>query len=289
MKLYRQMAMLNVLVERKSVTASELARQFEVSKRTVLRDLDELLMAGIPIVTVQGKNGGIRISEDYKVDKYLLAKSELSSIKAGLSGIASVGLMDENHWLTERLCDEVPLVSINLASHYKDSLSGKIRHIIQGIEKAQCISFTYYGMSGNSKRTVEPYYIQYQWNAWYLIAFCKKRKAMRTFKLNRLWDETVLNERFEKREIDRRNYCNGSHLTEDFDYQAVFKSDVEYLLVEAYGPNSYERLTNGHLLMKASYTDEAYILRWLLGFGDAIISIEPQELANKVKAKTYKG
>lgn len=84
MKIDRHIGILSVLLQKDTVTAPYLAEQFEVSRRTINRDIEDLCKAGIPIVTKQVVNGGISIMEDYKIDKTLFTQRELQDILAGL-------------------------------------------------------------------------------------------------------------------------------------------------------------------------------------------------------------
>ena len=187
MKIERLLAILNILTERSKVTAPELSQKLEVSRRTINRDIDCLSIAGIPIVTEQGRNGGIYLMEGYTLNKRVLKKEELSDIIAGLKGIESVsGDSAENSFLKTRISAEEEIILIDLASHYKDSISEKIRIIKSAIKECKVIEFTYYSPDGKSERRVEPYRILYKWSDWYLFARCHKSMEFRFFKLNRL-------------------------------------------------------------------------------------------------------
>ncbi len=109
MKSARQLAIINLLTEYKMITAPMLAERFEVSKRTINRDVDELCMAGFPIITTQGKNGGISLMEGYTIDKRILKKEELKDIIAGLKGVESVRKDHEQKHLHLRISDDESL------------------------------------------------------------------------------------------------------------------------------------------------------------------------------------
>lgn len=84
MKIDRQLGILSILLQKESVTAPYLSEMFEVSRRTINRDIEDLCKAGIPIVTRQGANGGISIIDGYKIDKTMLTHDEMQDILAGL-------------------------------------------------------------------------------------------------------------------------------------------------------------------------------------------------------------
>ena len=193
MKFDRLLGILTVLLQNERVTAPRLAKKFEVSRRTIIRDIDALCVAGIPIVTHQGIGGGIAIAEGFKFDKTVLTEDERSGIIAALKGIGSVS----NQRQIERTLDKLgggrfvserePVV-IDLASFHKEQLTEKIETIKQAIHNQRLIEFDYYYEKGQSRRRIEPYSVIYHWSSWYVTGFCVKRQDWRLFKLTRLWN-----------------------------------------------------------------------------------------------------
>ena len=163
MKIDRLIGILSVLLQKETITAPQLAEKFEVSKRTINRDIETLCQAGIPIVTRQGVNGGISIMDGYAIDKTLLTTKELQSIMAGLKGLDSVS---GNHTY-KQLIDKLSIsdydvlhsnehIMIDLSSWYKSMLAPKIELIQTAIRNREKISFLYYSPKGETKRKVEP-------------------------------------------------------------------------------------------------------------------------------------
>ena len=151
MKLDRLLGILTTLLQNDRVTAPELADKFEVNRRTIGRDVDTLCQAGIPIVTHQGIGGGISIAEGFKLDKSVLTADELSGIVAALKGIGSVSERSNiERTLSKLRANKDVVVSmrepviIDLASHYKGQLTGKIELIKRAVLEAQLIEFDYY-------------------------------------------------------------------------------------------------------------------------------------------------
>ena len=158
MKLDRLLGILTVLLQerqgdgtRRFVTAPELAERFEVSRRTIGRDIDTLCMAGIPVITHQGSGGGISIAEGFKLDKSVLTTDELSDIIAALKGIGSVlrqsnieRTLDKLHANSDAVVSMREPVIIDLASHYKGQLTEKIELIKQAVLESRLIEFDYY-------------------------------------------------------------------------------------------------------------------------------------------------
>lgn len=155
MKIDRQLGIITTLLQCGRMTAPELARRFEVSRRTILRDIDDICSAGIPVVSVQGAGGGLSIAEGYKLDTSVLTSDELDSIIAGLGGISSVSDPARVRRLIEKLAPArqgvVPLkgkIHIDLSSHYGGTLSEKISLIKKAISSFSLINFDYYSARG---------------------------------------------------------------------------------------------------------------------------------------------
>ena len=197
MKIDRLIGILSVLLQEEKVNAPDLAERFEVSRRTINRDIDDLLYAGIPIRTSQGVGGGISIAEGYKVDRTILTSKDMQMILAGLRSLDSVSgssyygqLMEKIQAGSSEFISGRDSILIDLSSWYKESLAPKISTIQDAIENRHLLEFYYYAPSGESKRSIEPYYIVFKWTSWYVYGWCLKRKDYRLFKLSELLPHT---------------------------------------------------------------------------------------------------
>ena len=192
MKMERLIGILSILLQRDKVTAPELAEQFEVSRRTIQRDIESLCQAGIPIATAQGTGGGISILEGYRVDRTVLTTPEMQAILAGLQSLDSVSGTRRYAQLMEKLSagstGRDSHILIDLSSWYKTSLSPKIEAIHSAIRQHLTIRFTYFSPKETAVRTIEPYDLVFQWSSWYVWGWCQTRQDFRLFKLNRMTD-----------------------------------------------------------------------------------------------------
>ena len=193
MKTDRLIGILSVLLQKDKTTAPELAEQFEVSRRTINRDIETLCMAGIPIQTLRGPGGGIRIMDGYRMDRMILTSKDMQMILAGLRSLDSVSgsryysqLMEKIQTGSSEFISGRDSILIDLSSWNRDSLAPKIETIQDAVETRHLISFQYYAPTGDSVRTVEPYYLIFHWSSWYLWAWCCDRQDFRLFKLNRM-------------------------------------------------------------------------------------------------------
>ena len=286
MKLYRLLGILTALLQNDRVTAPSLAEKFEVTRRTIARDIDTLCEAGIPVITYQGSGGGISIADGYKLDKSILTADELSGIIAAVKGMGSVSEPSQ----VERTLDKLganagaarePVV-IDLASYYKESLAPKIEQIKRAVLEARIIEFDYYSDKGEGRRRMEPHFVTFQWSSWYVFGFCLERLDWRLFKLARLWNLQTRDERYSPREIPPEKRDFNVMYTDDIKLVAVFDPSEKYRLIESYGPDSFTETADG-LRFEFGFTGMDYLVSWLLGFGDKVKVLEPASVAERIR------
>jgi predicted DNA-binding transcriptional regulator YafY len=290
MKIDRLLGIVMLLLQKDRVTAPYLAEKFEVSRRTINRDIEDLCMAGIPIITTQGGNGGISIADGYKVDKSVLTYDELQNIVTGLKAIDSITkesgsekLMDKFLMKKDNVLSVRDSIIINLTSHYKSNLTDKINLIKNAIRENKRISFRYYSSKGDSLREIEPYYLTFQWSAWYVFGYCIERNDFRLFKLNRLWELTVTGKDFTPREIPEERKDLDNYFSDNIQITALFDESVKYRLIDEYGVESFTVTEEGKLLLRTSFTNKDFLVSWILSFGDKAEIIYPKGLKQEIK------
>ncbi|NLO84981.1 MAG: YafY family transcriptional regulator [Clostridiales bacterium] len=290
MKLDRLLGILTVLLQNERVTAPYLADKFEVTRRTIGRDIDALCLAGIPVITHQGSGGGISIAEGFKLDKSVLTTDELSGIIAALKGIGTVSEKSQIEQTLDKLSASADAVLslrmpviIDLASHYKGSLTEKIELIKRAVNEKHCIAFDYYYDKGMTRRELEPYFVLFKWTAWYVFGYCPMRQDFRMFKLQRLWDLQLLEQTYTPRDIPPGKQDFNARLPDDKTLIADFDPSMRYLLIEEYGLNCYTELENGNLRLQIGFTNYGYTRSWILSFGDKVMVLQPPEMAEDIK------
>lgn len=288
MKIERLIGIITTLQQKGKVTVPYLAEKFEVSGRTISRDIEDICRAGIPIVTMQGKNGGIFLMEGFALDTTVFTRQELSSVFTGLKTLDSVSVSQNADKLASKMgvgntLDLMNCMTIDLASFYKSSLSSKIELIKKGISERRCIAFHYFYNKGESDKLIEPYQIYFMWSDWYVFGYCKQRQDFRLYKLRRLWDLQLSEEGYEVRAIPDEKLQFGAHMTDDYFVAAIYDSSVKYKLVEEYGPNSFKIMDNGQLYARWGFNSAEDALPWFLSLGDKVKVIEPQEMVEKMK------
>jgi len=289
MKIDRLLGIVTTLLQCDKITAPELAGRFEVSRRTIYRDIDDICKAGIPIISVQGGDGGISISEGYKLDKNVLTVDELQNIITGLKSLGSVSDAARIEMLINKLSPKNEAVVslkdnilIDLSSHYKSSLSEKITMLKRAISENKLVNFDYYSEKGQTNRTIEPYFLTFKWTAWYVFGYCTDKRDYRLFKLNRLWRHMILDDVFIPREIPVEELDFDDYFVDGNKITVIFDKASEYRLIEEYGPECYEVMGDGRLKFSVGYTNKDYILSWILGFGDKAKIVEPEDMAKEL-------
>lgn len=288
MKIERLIGIIATLQQKEKVTAPYLAEKFEVSRRTINRDIEDICRAGIPIVTTQGTNGGISLMEGFALDTTVFTKQELSAVFTGLKTLDSVSASQSADKLVKKMgakdaLDLTDSMTIDLASFYKSSFSEKIELIKKAISERKCISFHYYYNKGEADKLIEPYRIYFMWSDWYVFGYCKERQDFRLYKLRRLWDLHISEEDYEVRTIPDEKLQFGSHMTDDYFVTAIYDASVKYKLVEEYGPDCFSVMDNGMLYAKWGFNSVEDALPWFLSLGDKVQVIEPAEMVEKIK------
>lgn len=289
MKIDRLIGIITILQQKKIVTAPYLAEKFEVSRRTINRDIEDICKAGIPIVTTRGANGGISIMEDFSLDTTVFTEQELTAIFTGLKSLDSVSRSASAEKLAQKiggskagkLSDHMV---IDLSSFYKDDLVFKIEEIKLAIRETRCIAFHYCYNKGEADKLIEPYLIVFKWSDWYVFGFCKERRDFRMYKLRRLWNLTVTDDTFNMREIPEEKMQFGSHMTDDYIIPAVYDLSVKYRLVEEYGHTCFTEQEDGKLYTEWGFTSQKDAVEWFLSFGNKVKVLAPQEMVELMKS-----
>ena len=290
MKTDRLIGILSVLLQEEKTTAPELARRFEVSRRTISRDIEALCKAGIPVQTTQGSGGGIRIMDGYRFDRTVLTSRDMQMILAGLRSLDSVSgsryysqLMEKLQSGSSAFISGRDSILIDLSSWYRSSLAPKIEVIQNAIENRNLLKFRYYAPSGESIRTIEPYDLVFRWSSWYVWGWCTIREDFRLFKLNRMDGIEETHSRFDGRNVPMPDLSNEKIFPGGIKLKALFAPEMKWRLVEEYGPHCFTEADDGRLLFSADYTDMDNLISWLLTFGPKAEVLEPAEVRDRIR------
>lgn len=202
MRIGRLLAITTYLLNRNIVTGKDLAEKFEVSERTIQRDIEAINMAGIPIVSLKGAGGGYQIMDTFKLLKQPTNKEDIESILMALKGLETALDNDQINTTIEKIksisnsdkYNETISVDFSVI-HENNSISKYLKILSKVIVNRKVVSITYISADNFiSKRKIEPVMLKYKWYTWYLVAYCINKQDYRIFKLARIGDLYVTNQ-----------------------------------------------------------------------------------------------
>ena len=277
------------LLSKGKCTAPELAERFEVSVRTIYRDLDAISAAGIPIYATQGKGGGVAILPEYVIESALLSDGEKEKIMMALEGLAAAdaetdGLLSKLGALFQTEASN--WIEVDFSDWKRKKPSQDIFDTVKtAIFKKNLISFSYFGNNGGySERTVEPMKLVFKSKDWYLYGFCRLRQDFRFFKLTRIKNLTLCEEHF-AREAPAVLAVETPHKPEQrvtvklkFSPEAAFRVYDEFT-------DAVTADQQGSLYVAADLPDHGVLFSYLLSFGDQVEVLEPTFVREQLKEK----
>lgn len=279
------------LLENGEVTAAQLAESLEVSVRTIYRDIDALSAAGIPIYTTAGRNGGIRLLEGFVLDKAVLSEKEKQEILMALQSISAVQNMSGSGTL-QKLSALFQIRSENWLevdfSRWGTEASDnkKFELLKSAVIHCKKVKIRYAGSAGNeTERAIEPLQLSYKARAWYLKAFCTEKQDYRLFKLNRMLDVEVLEERFAYREFPRQTE------PQEQEYHLItmrFSRETAYRVYDEFDETQIERQADGDFIVRARMPKDAWLTGFLLSFGTQVEVLSPDSLKNVLAEQVKK-
>lgn len=294
MKLDRLISILVVLLRKERVQAKELAEMFGVSVRTILRDVDAINLAGIPIVTQQGVKGGIGIAEGYRLDRSLLTSDDMAAIITTLKGIAGTITDNRHEILLEKLKNTLSSTQLQALTAKTNQLvidlspwggneqqKNKIAALRKAIESCREIEFLYTGADGmKTKRTAEPYTLVLKGQKWYLYAWCLLRQSFRLFKLSRMKELVILETSYQPREVApdqlpwEREWQQAANMVE---LELLFEKELESIVEEWFGEEAL-RCEDGRIMVRAQFPENNWLYGFLLNFGTGVEVLNPPHL-----------
>lgn len=273
------------LLDKGQATASELAARLEVSVRTIYRDIDALSAAGIPVYAEVGRNGGIRLMNDFVLDQVVLSGEEKQEILAALQSVNITRNIAESRTL-QKLSALFAIPSENWLevdfSRWGNQGFDKEKFELLKSAVIHCrqVKIRYAGADGGEgERNVQPYKLVYRSKAWYLKAFCMEKQDMRTFKLNRILELTLLEEHFV-----RRSFPEEPEDAEE-NYPLVtlrFPKEMAYRVYDEFDQNQIERQENGDLIAAARMPEDGWLISFLLSFGTQVEILSPAYLREEI-------
>jgi predicted DNA-binding transcriptional regulator YafY len=300
MRLDRLLAITVMLINRDRIPAKELADHFEVTVRTIYRDVEAINLAGIPVITYQGTHGGLGIMENYRIDRQVLTLNDIVSIVSVLKGMNRTFQDKKVDTAIEKITNLVPkdkteqvktqmeqlvidVMPWGYGTHQKEVLS----QIQLAISQNKLLKFTYHNTRGEKRlRTVEPMTLLFKEFTWYVFGYCRERKDYRLFRRTRMKNMKVLKHSFERREQTYHDFSKN-------DYQPPkripvvlkFSPRLRYRVEDYYEEKEIRVLKDGSIIAKSTMPVDDWIYSLLLSFGEEVEVIQPLSLRMDLKKK----
>ncbi|QHQ61983.1 WYL domain-containing protein [Anaerocolumna sedimenticola] len=297
MKIDRLISIIMILLQRKKISATKLAEMFEVSTRTIYRDIETINSAGIPIITYPGINGGIGIMEEYKIDKKLFTTSDITALLMSLGSI-SRALTDDDIMNTlakiKSLVPDEQIRDIELKSNQitvdltpwigYGKLHPNLEKIKKALDEKKFLSFEYSNSDGKkSNRKIEPYRLVLKKSNWYLQGYCTFRQEFRTFKLSRISSIEVLYETFIPREFDTKPLGAWDNLGKNIIIiKLLVHESLRDKISEYCGEESIQPYGENKLIVNFPFEQNEFGYNLLLSFGDKCECLKPVQVREEI-------
>ena len=291
MQINRLFEMLHMMLNRKNITAKELAEYFEVSVRTIYRDVETLASAGIPVYSLRGKNGGIRLLEGYTLNKSLISQNEQNEIMYALQSLKSVNYPESEETLRKlslifnKSSDNWIEVDF---SRYGSDDNVLFENIKQAILKKLIIRFTYFNSRGEkSYRAADPLKILFKEKAWYLFAYCHNKKDIRQFKINRIKELILTEEHFDKSMEDFEINDEKEAVKRVKVIVEIDKSQA-YRVYDEFSEENINKMKDGNFEVIMENPESEWVYGYFLSFGEYLKVKEPERIKKNLFEKIEK-
>ncbi|SEW30381.1 helix-turn-helix transcriptional regulator [[Clostridium] fimetarium] len=302
MKVDRLVSIIMILLDKKRIGAQELADMFEVSPRTIYRDIDTINMAGIPVRSTSGVGGGFEIMQKYKIDRKVFSTADLSAILMGLSSLSNMIRGDELVNALAKVKSFIPAdrakdIELKANQIYIDlspwmgnrNIQSYLEMIKTALQESKLLSFEYADRHGNkTTRTAEPYQLVLKSSHWYWQGYCHKRNDFRLFKLSRMSNLQIQAEFFTPRDYQKPQLDFTDILATLQTpiklriHKSVMDRVLDYCSYEQFSPDGDE-----HYNVNFPFIENEYYYSILFSFGDKCECLEPLHIRTEMKRRIH--
>ncbi len=283
-KIERLISIVMILLQRNIVSTTEFSKLFNVSKRTILRDMETLGYSNIPIYAINGVHGGYGIMDEYKLDKRLLTSKDLENILTALGGLGQILFSDEVELTIKKIDAMIGSASWKGSIHLsfydwegRSEILQTLNTCQESILKGKLVSFDYIDKGGiKSKRIIEPYQLHFSEMSWYLKGFCLHRQSYRTFKLSRIDHLNMDQQTFNPRDYLLEQDHEVSYQPQLVAIKALILPSIKDQFIERYGRKSIENYNSEYLLATIYVPQNSTGFKFLASFGTNLEIVEPK-------------
>lgn len=302
MKIDRLVSIILLLLNQGRIGARELAERFEVSPRTIYRDIDAINMAGIPVRSITGVGGGFEIMPEYKLDKKVFSAADLSALLMGLSSLSNIVRGDELVHALAKIKSFIPAdrakdielradqIRIDLSPWMSSpEIPSYLETIQAALQENRLLTFDYIAHHGNkTARTVEPYQLVWKSSHWYFQGYCHQRNDYRLFRLSRisnlrLREETFAPRAYQKPTLDFADTWKAIQIKIKLRiHKSVMDRVLDFCAYENFSPDGDE-----HYIVSFPFLENDYYYDILIGFGPRCECLEPAPVRAEMKRRIH--
>jgi predicted DNA-binding transcriptional regulator YafY len=296
MKINRLLEITIILLSKGTITAAELAARFDVSVRTIYRDIDVLSTAGVPVYTLKGNGGGISLMEGFTLNKALFTRQESESLFLALKTLQSTRypeietVLDKIGALFQK-SSSIDWVDIDMSSWGSSpNEHNKLSNIKKAILENRLVACDYINAEGiKSQREIEPMQLLFRGHAWYLWGFCHKRRDFRTFRLSRIRDLSITKKQFERKEPGEKVLVD---LMADprpiVTLRLRFQPEVLVRLYDDFDEGMIVKNQDGTCEVTLTYPEDEWVYGYILGFGCSVEVLSPPHIREIIAQRIKK-
>ena len=302
MKIDRLVSMIMILLEKERIGAQELADMFEVSPRTIYRDIYTINMAGIPVCSAPGVGGGFEIMQKYKIDKKVFSTADLSAILMGLANLSTLIRGDELVHALAKVKSFIPAdkakeIELKANQIYIDlspwignrNIQAYLEIMKTALLESRLLSFEYADRYGNNTaRKAEPYQLVLKNSHWYLQGYCLKRNDFRLFKISRISNLQVQEGFFTPRDYQKPQ-LDFADILETMQtkikiriHKSIMDTVLDFCAYEHFSPDG-----NEHYIVSFPFIENEYYYNILFSFGDKCECVEPLHIRTEMKRRIH--
>lgn len=289
MQINRLFEIIYILLNKKKVTAKELAEHFEVSIRTIYRDVDILASANIPIYASQGKGGGISLLDNYILNKSMLSENEQSEVLFALQSLTALQYPEVDKTLTKLSSlfnkDKINWIEVDFSLWGSNkACKEQFNTLKNAIVNHKIITFEYFNSLGEKNiRRVEPVKLLFKSRAWYLQGFCLSKKANRTFKITRMSEVQITEDYFiEKSQVELIVDIKDKESTKLVDLLLSITPNGAHRILEDFDEKDVIKNEDGSYTVSTSLPEGAWLINYILSFGMDIEVLGPKNIRDAI-------
>lgn len=293
MQISRLFETVYLLLDRKHMTAEELAEQFEVSRRTIYRDIETLCQAGIPVCTEKGRNGGISLPEKFILNKSVLSEKEQKNILSALRGLEATNYPEAGEIYSKLNslfgAKNTDWIEVDF-SDWSTSRKTLFLQIKNAILDRKVLRFEYYSTIGQkTTRSVEPLKLFFKEKAWYLFAFCRLKQEIRMFKITRIKAAETLDDTFERElSVETADFDPNTSQEGFVTLKLRIDPSQAYRVYDEYEETEISIGEDGFFLVTPRYIEGDWICGHILSYGENAEVLDPPAIREIIKKRAAK-